>query len=450
MFPLRSTKLSLRALARFVDDLLTGKRAGITESVQDVVTFHRMAVGDADTLAGLLEAAGWSYQVTDGADVDLDRSQIDSGVPPYRITTHKPNQPGEVLFLSLSAFGEWLADPDETSIVRIAIGTRSFRTEAFSVIAEGDPVVPVTKGEDRLSPPQVVKCVGRCPFLPASVKPYLLAKSSDEAWADPGFDTWVRIAMQRLMTALASEVHATEGTLEFSGPPRAVLSTVSAALPTALGARGFMDLQAAAKWVYDSERETETRHRLFAIEFSRSVDRRADVVDAFREGAAVALEGARITHSFGLLELNKDAIKAMMDLRKSVAEDTSKVTESMRQLSLSVAGALFYGLAIVAAKMGTQISPIVLDVMAVVGAGYVFLIIWLNFRHLAQQKTLRSNWRMRFYRFLRVDDYKSMVEEPISAVEGSLRATLFISIVLTAVAFGAVVAFNHLGSSASV
>lgn len=262
-------------------------------------------------------------------------------------------------------------------------------------------------------------------------------------WGDKAFDAWVRIAIKKLMCSVASEVHPETSVIEFGGPPRIVLTSAGLASPATLGADGFRVLQDASKWIYEFDREVETRHKLFSIELARSVSPGTDVSLAFRNAAAAALEGARIAHGFGLVELSKEALKSMADLRKTVAEDTTKLSEAMRQLSLGVAAALFYGLALVAARLAAVVSPFLLDAMAVVGAAYVGTIVLVNWRHLSQQKTLRDRWREKFYRFLRADDYKSMVSEPLDAAERSLKVSMWISSIITLIFFVAVVVHNH-------
>jgi len=245
------------------------------------------------------------------------------------------------------------------------------------------------------------------------------------------------------MVALVAEVNHVNSDIDFAGPPKITLEGVGVYEPARLGSDAFFALQSAVKWVYDLDREVETRKKLFGIEFARSVKNRGKAYVAFSEGCSDALEGAKIAHQFGLAEVSRDALKSMADLRKSVADETTKIADATRQLSLSIAGAMFYGLGLIAARLGSVANPYLLDAMAAVGLGYVAAIIWITHRNLKQQADLRKRWRGKFYDFLRTDDYRIMVTEPVEESEGSLRFAMKCAGTLSLLLFLVVAMHNH-------
>src|SRR5690606_23552033 len=108
---------------------------------------------------------------------------------------------------------------------------------------------------------------------------------------DPGaevHDDWRRVAGVRLGLALAQEVEP-DGHLLFRGPPSVRFDTAVVPIADA----EFTDLQRATRWVYDNDREVESRHGLMAVEVSRASLRAGTVAD-LADISRVALEGAKI------------------------------------------------------------------------------------------------------------------------------------------------------------
>jgi hypothetical protein len=66
-----------------------------------------------------------------------------------------------------------------------------------------------------------------------------------------------------------------------------------------LGQQGFERLQAAARWVYENDRETETRHKLLALEIARVPPELKDTGSVLAAGIDQSLEGARLAFNLG-------------------------------------------------------------------------------------------------------------------------------------------------------
>ncbi|WP_198008063.1 hypothetical protein [Rhodobacter ferrooxidans] len=182
----------------------------------------------------------------------------------------------------------------------------------------------------------------------------------------------------------------------------------------------FRSLQTLAMWVYDNNSDAETRRSLVAAEIARSAfpDEEPARIAAL---APNFLEGARIAHQVGLNKVSLDTLRALADLRKTVSDETARFSEATRQLSTSVAGAVFTGIGVMAARLslpveGTAFSVAVF-VVGVVLLLYVWAVIWNGYRFMAIQKQLRLDWRQRLYRYLQKEEYDLLVTSPAESAE---------------------------------
>lgn len=433
--------MSQRQLARYVNDLLDARSASVTETGDGPLVLHGVSLQAAIGLRQMVADLGWSCTSVDCSDMEVTLGDLDDYCEPFdvRITKVKPSD--ELLFISAPGFRGWL-EGSPSGKVRYAQATVGFETESFVLLAAEDESRGFTAGGERRSPRMIVKSVGETPLLTADVRPYILV-GENYPWSQQAFGIWLEVALPRLMVALSAEVNHVNSQIDFAGPPKVTLEGAHLGAPGTLGTEAFLSLQSAIKWVYEVDREAETRKKLFGIEFARSVKNRSGAYDAFREGCGDALEGAKIAHQFGLAEVSRDALKSMADLRKSVADETAKITDATRQLSLSIAGAMFYGLGLIAARLTSVANPYLLDAMAIVGLGYVSAIIWITHNSLEQQEDLRARWRGKFYEFLRTEDYKTMVTEPLEKSEESLRFAMKCAGVLSLLLFAVVGIYNH-------
>lgn len=138
--------------------------------------------------------------------------------------------------------------------------------------------------------------------------------------------------------------------------------------------QGYRNLQAAVAWVYEDRAAAEQRHALFAAEFARSVTRTEKVSGALRSAGRDILEGARLAFQLSQSDLSREAIKAQGDLRKAVADDTSKAADSARTLAGATAVAIATGIALVAARSTATTQPWVLSLVAAFVAVYLVVV----------------------------------------------------------------------------
>ena len=249
-------------------------------------------------------------------------------------------------------------------------------------------------------------------------------------WNDPIFAIWSRRAAAAIARALATEIDASDGSLIFGGHPKIRLLQPRSDVTNALGPDGFRGLQAAARWVYENDRETETRHRLLALEMARVPPGTKDVGSVFAAGIDQALEGARLTFQLGLEDVSRDSLKILSDLQKGLGDEAAKLADSTRQLTASVAGAIVLGLGLLAAKMGTATPRPLILVLAGVVTAYIALVIFNSIQFIFLQRSIRKEWRGRLYRFLTADDYEKMVSSPVRKAEFSAFSAMTIGGIL--------------------
>jgi len=392
-------------------------------------------------LVSLLATLAWQVVVVDESGYEVGVGELDAGLEPYSVSFQKPVFEQGVGFVATKAFADWLGGyPADQVVVRVASSTVSFRTMGF-VVCSWDDVQSGEPSEALKSPRDLVRSVGAVSPLPQDVRPFLMRETKNLPWGDVAFNAWIPVAFRALAYSISAEVEV--DALTFIGPPRLILEVDQDWNTDDLGSFGFIALQGAARWVYELDRESEVRHRLFTHEFARVVERGHGVAKAIAESCVLALDGAKITYQYGLHEQSKDAIKSLSELRKAVADETARIAETSRQLALSTAGALFYGLGLLAGKMTTSISPWILDAMAVLGTLYLAAIIATNSRFISQQKTLRSSWRQKLYRYLTEAEYKELVTVPVGSAELSVKVILVFAMLLGAAMLFCVIFNDH-------
>lgn len=422
----------MKALGTFVNSLIDNKTAHVSETHHSAVTVDGLSLEDAEQLRMHIVAAGLLPRITDAVEDMLDGNRPVVGTEPISISFSKPQQADEIFFASTRAFGQWLMAPTATAIVRVATCTAEFKTEAFLVAA---PEIATATRETRArkSPRRIVRDATSKRLVPSNIGPYLLLEGSPTPEGQPVFEEWLARAASCIALCLANEVQH-DRKLEFLGPPRLTLDWIDPDATPAL-VDWFEPMHETARWVYDIDREVELRHRLFTQEFARLAFGQDDLSTAALKSAESALEGARIAYAFHLQEISKDALKSLSDLRKAVSEETQKLFEATRQLGLSAAGALFYAVGLVGAKLSTSLSTLLFGAMLVLGMSYIGLIVTVNYRAVKHQKDLRSVWRLKVYRYLTDEEFKVLVEEPTERAERLLFVTLWAVAILAALVF---------------
>jgi uncharacterized integral membrane protein len=194
----------------------------------------------------------------------------------------------------------------------------------------------------------------------------------------------------------------------------------------ALSAARFLALQKAVSWVYESKSEAETRFRLMNYEFGRLGRSGRAILDNVADYAPIALESAKLAFQYSLAKVSSESAKALADLRKSLSEETGRLSEMVRQIINAVSGAVFIGIGLVAARISTDTPPIALLIMGLVVSGYVALIIYSGIKQIQFQREMRTVWRERLYGYISNEDYKKMVLTPAGKAEDQFYTSAII------------------------
>jgi hypothetical protein len=400
-------------LAEALDGLVAQGKVAVTETAVGIAVYQ-LNGGEADRVYDLLAAAMWTRIVCGDAGGDIPRQQIATNGEGLHLTADRPAIPAGVdAVLTRSGF-EALLDRDPTSSVvwveglQSTFDTRSVRYapwwEEASFAPEDGPA----------SVAKVARVLGVSG--PGGHLGRWLLRSPGAHVQDAALRPWRLRAGSRLLRTLAQEIEPDDRLL-FRGPPPARFTVTNL---EELPPDGFATVQSVAGWLLENERELENRHGLLAAEISRDALRNGDARDL--AGVLLpALEGAKIAYNFGITQQSRDTLKALGDLRKAVADDTAKLSETMRTLGAAVVGAIFANVGLIVARLTLPanskfVGPAAI-LIGIVLTIYVATIIGSGIHYIWVQGYLRKEWRNSLYRFLATDDYRRLVDVPVRRAE---------------------------------
>lgn len=417
-------------LANRINALAAGDALFITETGENIVLVGVAADIAAELLASV-RALEWHVRVENGAAEDVD-GEIDQAFGPYRFVISKPAIADRVRLLTLVGFKEWLSQTPG-GLVQVATARSSFETEAFRV-GSWDDNERFEAGPRTKSPRTLVREINRERVVAEDIRPWICRDTPIPDRDDPVFQCWRSMAILQNVRAIASEVHAGRE-LCFSGSAQLWVSEPNGEAEALLPDARFISLQRAVAWVYENKSEAETRFRLINYEFGRLGRSGRATINNVAEYAPIALESAKLAFQYSLAKISSESAKALADLRKSLSEETGRLSEMVRQIVNAVSGAVFIGIGLVAARISTDTPPLALLVMGLVVSGYVALVIYSGNKQIEFQREMRTVWRERLYGYISNEDYKKMVLDPAgkaeaqfhqSAIAGGVIAALII------------------------
>tara|TARA_R110002051_G_scaffold26988_1_gene65269 strand:- start:724 stop:2139 length:1416 start_codon:yes stop_codon:yes gene_type:complete len=428
-------------LDRWVDE----GRVGLVET-NVAVTISRLDAGSVAELGAAAERLGWSFDLQDAAGEPAAYESADADFEPFVGTLGKPTDGADRRLLTCLGFKQALNEPVE-GVWQIAAVRSAFVTGTASFNPWGHADVFSPSAETK-SPLDLVREASEARSVPSDIRKWLLrGRLSEEIWDDSAFQVFAAASAPALIRSVSSEV-AGVGTVIFSGPPRLSMALAEERLVEDLKIVGYQRLQAAVKWVYEDTNTAEQRHALFASEFARSVTRDEILGTAFQAAGQDVLDGARLAFQLSQSDLSREAIKAQGDLRRAIADDTSKAAEGSRTLAGAIAVAIATGITLVAARSTTSAEPWVLSLVAGVAAAYLLVVAMSGWAHLWLQANLRTQWRRRFYRFVPDEDYRAMVIKPARAAAIPYHLIGGVALIVSGIlAFLAVTVWHSPGST---
>lgn len=356
-----------------------------------------------------------------GDEIDLVAA---SGGEEIRFQVRKAASATTAFCLTVDGVRAAFADFEASPLFRqvwVACDFEPFRTESCRVDPWNDETCEVAAAVDEVrvpDPRRLVKdFVGK--RVPKSVFPHLLA--SEKPASSDVFDAWQVLAVPRLLHSLVNEVVATdlEQVIITGTRPRKIDWHVAPPYSQEL----FEAATDAARWVYGSGRDVDTRFTLFTYELSREWPEGVSFMGGFAIRGALALEAAQTAFSAHVRETSKDTLKSLGDLRKTLSEEVTQVVSQTRDLlgtmwrDFMVAATAFLGRTVLlgADKQLNNPGPL----KALLCGAAVFLTFSLllslrtNGRFMRIAKASRAVWRRKLYGFLNDEDFKKLSDAPL-------------------------------------
>lgn len=409
-------------------DALDGQGAFVTEA-EDGVTASNLDAGVAREIMQLTQTVGWVARAFDGAGSEWDAGNLEEAFEPFRVTIDKPQGTnGALRLLTNVGFAAWLEREDRRTHWEVARLSATIEASGVVFTPWYGPTTGVGVTAPFRSPRTLVREFSGQREVPAGLERWLLRGDVDLPLADASVAVWANAAIRKLILALPDEFDAQTRVLRFKGPPRLDLTMPDAADDAVhmLKADGWSALQRAAQWVFEIDREAEMRHILLATELARCGSGGDVALTYLRANLLDAHDAARTAYQAQLAGISSDALKTLSELRKSVTDETAKVADATRQIITAVAGALAVGVGLIAARLTTTTSPLVIILVMLIAGAYVAITIVSGVLFTLLQRRVRTEWQPRLYRFLSKQDYMALVGRPARMAERALWLSSFI------------------------
>ena len=429
-------------LGYFIDRLSSADEipAFVDESAA-IVAVSNLSHESARKISEMCDELAWNFSLYDGANQLYANADVDADMGPFRVVISKPQvSPDTLEILTIDGLSKFLktelshvkwyvAGLSERIVTRSNVLCPWFDTYLF------EPMLP-TK-----NPRSLVREYTSVRTVPANIGRWLLVDPEIRFTKSSAFSTWLNASVRAISCSLTNEIDAESGALKFNGTQKFSVACpdVSEDLSTSFEGESFESLQVSAAWVFDNDREAESRHILLATEIARASNYGTEFSHCFGIQISACLSSAKITYQMMLSDLSKDTLKALGDLRKVITEETAKVTDATRQLIGGVSAALAVGFGLIATRISTSTSPWLIAAVMILVAVYVAVIIYSGIQFILIQRQLRADWQSKLYRFLPDADYQKMVSVPagksertfmVSATMSGIAAILLTGVVL--------------------
>jgi hypothetical protein len=360
-----------------------------------------------------------------GDDVDLAELAANAAEPAeYRIRVTKTVSETTVFCITENGVASLFANDkacEKVCQVWVACDFTPFRAETcrLDVWTEKSAQVFAPEAETIPDPRRLVKNFG-AKTVPPSVYPYLLAH--EVPTSSEVFVVWMNIAVPRLLRSLVNEVWEEGGVEEV-----VITGTRAKRIAGALTAPFSTDLleatTEAARWIYASGRDVDTRFVLFTYELSREWPESRGLQAEFASRGKLALEAAQTAYRAYVQEASKDTLKSLADLRKTLNEEVTKVVSQTRDLlgtmwrDFMVAATAFIGRVILMGSDKPLSNPVPLRVLLFGTAAFMtvsfILALGTNAKFMKIANANRLEWKRKLYGFLSEEDLEKLAEVPL-------------------------------------
>lgn len=306
----------------------------------------------------------------------------------------------------------------------------------------------------RIEPRQLVKDYVPSREIAEDISPWMIV--SKPAVVSPEFEAWRAQAGRRLLGALVNSAELEENVvwLKFSGPP---IFRIRA--EDDISAKAWEELTACAEWVFLSGSDIEVRHLIFAAELARA-GRNDSKLSAI---LLQALEAAKSTYEAHVRSASRETLKALADLRKTVIDETQRVTQRAqdltgglwRDVAVSVAAFVIKAAGDASKATNPETAANIYFAAAIFIAISFFLQIRIHQTYLNDQRKARERWLRTLYGYISSSERKEIAEEPIRKAEESYReiraivGLVYLVLVVILVIFGGQSLHDHAHSESA-
>lgn len=415
-------RLEASNMGAFTESFETLRVDSATNYSEDIISeIKRLNTQALNEGFGCFELYG---EVADEVDIEkLKLEDIQGDL--LTVVFEKKVENTSLCFLTLKGFEAWLrgesfgAEGDQAKkCIRVLGEDNPFSTHLFSlkIFDTDDSVLDSILLPER--PWKLVRDLTRV-HTPQSIAPWLV--EIPPVKEGPAFVVWKTVAKEKLAFCLPSEIRQ-------DGDREKVVFRGGRSIPIAIdtiiewSAISYDAVHQACDWIYSSPRESETKFQLLNNHIATNWSGTGGWPSSANDLLPNSLAGAKEAFAFHLQDQSKEAVKALGDLRKGLQEEVSKTQSATRDLisaiwrDFAVAG-LVLALRAPISPIGVSDSAIkllyigvsiLLSISLVVGTFSV-----LRFNYLADVS--RRDWRNKLYNFMSSEDWKKLVENPISA-----------------------------------
>lgn len=238
------------------------------------------------------------------------------------------------------------------------------------------------------------------------------------------YKKWQAIAARRLFGGLVSSAWLDDGHvwLQASGPP---MFRVRADDPSISNC--WLTLTEIANWVYLSGLDIEARHRLFTSELARADRSGQTLIETLKR----AWEAADVAYAAHIQSSSRETLKALGDLRKTVIEETQKVSQRAQDLTTG----LWKDVAVTSAPFILKLVPdagkiatlLISGCFYFAAAAFISVSFGLQWRinraFFDSQKVSRARWFQTLYTYISNRERTEIAEEPIEQALKNYRET---------------------------
>ncbi len=356
---------------------------------------------------------------------DVTASEAFQSARAITINIRKETASGAAFFIFQKAASAFVQDRNNRVYGLFCVeidASTSFITRGMSVSHwDVEKSIEALNSVNVINPRNFVRALVPCREVVLDLSPWLLETSP--ICDSELYQNWQQQSARSLLGAIVNTASAqnSEIYLETKGPPSWKVK-VEPNLSNA-----FVQISNAAKWTYCSGEDRDVRHLILSSEIGRAA--RADIM--ISEIIAFALENAKVAYEAHVQSASRETLKALTDLRKTVIEDTQKVTERARSLT----GDLWRDVAVTATPFVVkELQDTAMSKYNSVQAFFYFgaaaficisfaLQTQLNSAFFADQERARDKWLEALFKYISQSERQKIVGIPIEDAMRTYRTT---------------------------